>query len=255
MKAGANAERHEFRDFTEAHYRRLLRSAKKKFIFEKFGSSTTKPHVLWRHDVDLSVHRAFRMARIEREEGAASTFFLLLHSEFYNLLEREIAKRIRLIVAMGHYIGLHFDPSFYGGRLQPDQIKRNLANEKRILEELVDKPVRAFSLHDPKPAILRALAKDKIAGMINVYGPEIRSRYTYCSDSNGYWRHERLADLLQESGHARLHVLTHPEWWTLKPMSPWDRVQRCVAGRASSVLRSYEQALKRDRRCNVGHSQ
>ena len=41
----------------------------------------------------------------------------------------------------------------------------------------------------------------------------VRHRYAYVSDSNGHWRFDRLPDVLENGGHERLHVLTHPEWW------------------------------------------
>jgi hypothetical protein len=252
MRAHRGAKRYHFSDFTEICYRQLVRSARERYRFERFGSSTNEPHVLWRHDVDLSIHRALRIAEIERKLGVRSTFFLLPHSEFYNLLERAIAVRVRQIAALGHDIGLHFDPSFYGPGLGTRGLEKKLAREKRLLEDLSGTAVRAFSLHDPKPAVVRALSRDRIAGMINVYGAKITTQYQYCSDSNGFWRHRRLADLIAHGGHPRLHVLTHPEWWVPAPMSPWKRMQRCVSGRADYVVQLYNRSLSKDNRLNLG---
>jgi len=241
-----------FAEFTEKGYASLIRTVREGYRFEPFGTRESRPHVLWRHDVDLSVHRALRLAEIERGEEVSSTFFFLLHSEFYNLLERGIMSRVRKIAALGHHIGLHFDSSFYQNGPGLRAIERRLAGERRLLEDVVGKRVRAFSLHDPKPAIVRLLSLDRIAGMINVYGPAIRTQYEYCSDSNGYWRHSAPADLVAPARHQRLHVLTHPEWWVPVAMSPWRRMQRCVSGRAEFVVRFYNRALARDRRHNVG---
>jgi hypothetical protein len=49
-------------EFTEAAYRRILQAAKGHYRFERFGTSSAEPHVLWRHDIDISVHRALRIA-------------------------------------------------------------------------------------------------------------------------------------------------------------------------------------------------
>ena len=46
------------------------------------------PHVLWRHDVDVSVHRALGARAHRGRAGVRSTWFLSLHSPFYSLLER-----------------------------------------------------------------------------------------------------------------------------------------------------------------------
>ena len=40
--------------------------------------------IIWRHDIDMSVHRAYSLAKLERGLGVKSTFFILPHSEFYN---------------------------------------------------------------------------------------------------------------------------------------------------------------------------
>ncbi len=63
----------------------------------------------------------------------------------------------------------------------------------------------------------------------------LRTKVPYCSDSNGYWRHHRLEDVLHEATDAQLHVLTHPELWQDTVMSPKERVYRCIAGRADKT--------------------
>ena len=84
------AKRYNFSDFTEKHYITLIKLAKKKYLFEPFTTKTEEPHVLWRHDVDSSVHRALKLAKIEKKLGVKSTYFLRLHSEWYNLFEKEV---------------------------------------------------------------------------------------------------------------------------------------------------------------------
>ena len=90
-----------------------------------------------------------------------------------------------------------------------------------------------------------------VAGMVNVYCAEIRSRFTYVSDSNGIWWRGRLGDILQ-NGPDKLHVLTHPEWWTPEAMSPRERIARCIDGRARSQHVVYDQFLMEFMRPNVG---
>ncbi len=242
----------KFVDFTVASYRKLLSSAAKRYSFEFFGSSCTTPHVLWRHDVDLSVHRALKLAEIESRMGVRSTYFFLLRGDFYNLLEIEVTRRAQRIVELGHRAGLHFDPKCYPECTSPEMLKFKVRWEKRVLENVLSAPVGAFSLHDPSPQSLNFFSCDRIAGMTNAYGKSIRQSYEYCSDSNGYWRHERLMDVLTKGDSSNLQVLTHPEWWVPTPMSPWQRIIRCVDGRAKRVLSNYDNALKRDGRVNLG---
>src|SRR5947208_11960648 len=96
-------------DFTEEHYRAILTATRRRYSFASFDERPDTPHVLWRHDVDLSPHRALAIARLEADAGVLSTYCVLLHSEFYNLLEAGITERIREIVRLGHRLGLHFD--------------------------------------------------------------------------------------------------------------------------------------------------
>ena len=102
------AKQYNFSDFTEKHYVTLIKLAKKKYLFEPFTTKTDEPHVLWRHDIDSSVHRALKLAKIEKKLGVKSTYFLRLHSEWYNLFEKEVYDKINDIIKLGHYIGLHF---------------------------------------------------------------------------------------------------------------------------------------------------
>lgn len=232
-------------DFTENSYREMLSIAKSKWRFVDYQNHNIDGRsLLWRHDVDISIHRALRLAVIEHEEGIASTFFLMLHSAFYNLLEPAIAYRVESILALGHTIGLHFDPSFYGDRISSKaQLLDFLECEKNILESCFRVPVAAFSWHNPTVGGWLSMDDDHCAGMVNAYGASVRNRYTYVSDSNGIWRHGRLRDVLESGKDEKLHVLTHPEWWQKSPISPRERVFRSVEGRANNTLRGYDKIL------------
>ena len=234
-------------DFTEDAYRRALSSAKTSYSFEPFGTNSTERHVLWRHDVDASVHRAARLAGIEAEEGLRATYFLSFHSSFYNLLERPVLEAARALPASGHWLGLHFDSTFPGHGDIADRITREAAQ----LADLLETPVIAFSFHNP--GLVNddlACDDDTLVGLVNAYGRNIRERYRYVSDSNGYWRHERLFDVLEEAPTC-LHVLTHPEWWQDDPHPPRDRIVRCVDGRADATLREYDALLEAAGRENL----
>ena len=228
-----------YEDFTESAYRDLIRLAKRRYRFLAFPEYRSAPagSVLWRHDIDFSVHRALALARIEAEDGVRSTFFVNLHSRFYNALEPEIADLVREIVALGHDLGLHFDPSFYAGGRKP--LDHALATERALLEDVFETPVRAFSFHNPA---LEGWAdeRDEIAGMVNAYGAYLRERYVYRSDSHGRWRDPPLAEVVAAGEAERLHVLTHPEWWVPEPMSPRERVTRCIDGRAAAQHARYD---------------
>ena len=237
-----------YAQFTEAGYRELLRLAKGRYAFRSFRDYRDAPAgtVLWRHDLDFSVHRALAVARIEAAEGVHATHFLLLHSGFYNALEAEVAERVREIVSFGHDLGLHFDPRFYDGRDLDDA----LARERALLEDLFATEVTAFSLHNPDIAGWSD-GRDEIAGMVNAYGSYLTQHYGYASDSNGYWRFAPLDEVLVRDNEERLQVLTHPEWWVPEPMSPRERVARAIDGRARRQHARYDEIMKAMRRENV----
>jgi hypothetical protein len=236
--------------FTEREYRELVRLAKACYSFASFADHATAPawSVLWRHDLDFSVHRALALARIEADEGTRATYFVQLHSPFYNALEAEIAAGIREIVELGHELGLHFDPHFY----ERGAGEQELGRERALLEELFETPVSAFSLHNPSLNGWRD-DRDVVAGMVNAYGPFVSTHYAYASDSHGYWRHEPLAEVLEGAKHERLQVLTHPEWWVPEPLTPRDRVSRAIDGRAARQHSRYEEVIAQlQRRENAG---
>lgn len=254
LKVGESIMDYNFEDFTEDNYRKLLRLAKSHYHFITYEKFEEKgKNILWRHDIDFSVHRALKLAQIEAEENIISTYFIHLHNESYNAMELEVAKRIFEIIDLGHEIGVHFDPAFYSlMNKQMSQLEYYLSMEKEILEKIFNSEIKAFSFHNPDIGNWLKVEKNEIAGLINTYSPYIKEKYGYCSDSNGYWRFRRLADVLCEAQDEKLQVLTHPEWWVPESMSPRDRISRCIDGRAVNQHRWYDKLLKDMGRENIG---
>lgn len=247
----ADMVRADFAEFTETGYREVLERTADAYEFVRFDANPpARPHVLWRHDIDVSPHRALRMAAIEAEHGIVATYFVMLHSPFYNALEAEIRAKLSAIAGLGHAIGLHFDLSFHFSVGDPSGIETYLRSERQLLEDLVGAPVTALSLHNPE--IGNALQHDaeRYAGMVNAYSRRLTRDYTYVSDSNGYWRFRPLREVIEEAP-SRLHVLTHPEWWTPTAMSPRARMARAVEGRAHAVLAEYDSFLDLAGRRNI----
>lgn len=241
-----------FADFTEAGFRTLVRALKSGgYRFAGFGDAGKDRHAIWRHDVDFSMHRAVRLAEIEADEGVSATYFVNPHCTFYNPFEPEIVRLLERLQALGHEIGLHFDTEAYPVR---DWTKASLlpavARERALVEGLIGKQVRVMSWHNPGFSNLLTFDGIEIGGLLNAYAAPLRRDYVYCSDSNGYWRHEPMPAVIA-AGHPRLHLLTHPAWWTPEPMSPSDRIDRVLLGRARKVRADYDAALARGGRANV----
>ncbi|MFA5136556.1 MAG: hypothetical protein WC489_04140 [Patescibacteria group bacterium] len=244
--------KYNFDDFTSANYRRLLNLAKKNFSFiktDEIKKGMTDKSIFWRHDVDFSIHRAFKLAQIEHDAHVRTIYFIRLHSEFYNLFEKEIHALVSAIVSLNHDIGLHFDYTFYKIRNEKE-LTLHLKYEKNILEKLLGARIRAFSFHNPTEESYR-FGKYRYAGLINTYSSYFRHSFDYCSDSNGYWRFRRLEDVITDKSIHRLHVLTHPEWWQDSVLAPKERIKRSITGRAEKQEIVYDQALKDYGRQNI----
>jgi hypothetical protein len=70
---------------------------------------TTAPRAFWRHDIDVSLAAAAKMARFAKLAGVRSTFYLMARGEFYNPFSDEGADAVTEIAASGHRLGLHVD--------------------------------------------------------------------------------------------------------------------------------------------------
>lgn len=243
----------DWAEFTEAGFARLIEGLKAGgYRFVLFGEAAAGRQVIWRHDVDFSMHRAARLAAIEAESGVKATYFVNPRSDFYSLAEPEVAALATRIADAGHDVGLHFDPAAYGRRdWTLARLETAVARERQILELILDRPVRAMSWHNPDMSNLLQITDEEICSLINAYGGRYRSDFVYASDSNGYWRFKPMAEVIAE-GHERLHLLTHPGWWTPQPMSPSARIDRCIQGRAAAVRALYDSTLAAGGRENRG---
>lgn len=246
----------DFDEFTVSGYRELLQLAKAHYRFLSFpealaasGAPAANPQALWRHDVDFSVHRAARLAGIEAELGLRTTYFFMLRSSFYNLLEKAVLEKARQIVAAGHFVGLHFDFDCSKPVADAEQLAERISFECRIVEDTLETGLTALSFHNPDIGNASRFDQDRVAGLVNAYGAWAKP-WHYVSDSNGYWRFTPLRQVL-EAHPQRLHVLTHPAWWVDHPASPRDRIKRAIDGRAQSTAADYDRLLADNGRLNL----
>ena len=175
--------------FDLAHYRELLRSARAGgYRFAFFDSDPEAGIVLLRHDVDLTLDAALRMAELEAEEEASATYFLMTRSVFYNLASPEGRVAVGRLRELGHRVGLH--------AVHPDI----------DLDGRFD-PVLAW--HNPDPEYM----SERLDGIANVMEPRFFTPERYRSDSNQRWRHGCPHEDLAAGRFEWLQLLTHPEIW------------------------------------------
>jgi hypothetical protein len=175
--------------FTLDHYRELLDAARAGgYRFATFDAPPGRGDLFLRHDVDLSLDAALRMAELEADAGATATYFLMTESVFYNLASTEGVAALGRLRALGHRVGLH--------AVYPNA----------RLDERFD-PVVAW--HNPDPEYMSA----PLDGAVNVMQDGWFDPATYRSDSNQRWRSGCPHEELRSGAFAWLQLLTHPEIW------------------------------------------
>ena len=250
------SEQYNYCDFTEANYRTILERLLETYEFSRYDYkkiNSDRKIVLWRHDLDTSLLRAVKLAEIEKTYGIKSTYFVHLQSPGYNIYEPSQYKAIIEIIRGGHEIGLHFDYGFYSlhkSMNDRNEIEQCAVEEKEILEKLFGVKIKAVSFHNPVFNNILDIQDDYYGGMVNAYSKTISEKCRYCSDSYGYWRYDRLQDII-EQGYKKLNILTHPEWWTPNAMSPYERYKRLIEGRCNAMMDVYREMMKKSGRDNI----
>ena len=171
------------------HYRELLDAATVGgYRFTFFDEAPEPGDVLLRHDVDLSLYAALRMAELEADAGVPSTYFLMTQSVFYNLASPEGLRSLNRLRELGHRVGLH---AVWPGA---------------ELDERFD-PIVAW--HNPDPDYM----SEPLNGALNVMQAPYFDPDHYRSDSNHRWRHGCPHEALARGEFEWLHLLVHPEIW------------------------------------------
>ena len=207
--------------FDLAHYSELIAGAQAGgYRLAHFEGSPADGSVILRHDVDLSLDAALRMAELEHDAGAGATYFLMTESVFYNLDSTEGVAAIARLRELGHRVALH---AVYPNAPRDDRFD----------------PVVAW--HNPDPDFMRTPLAD---GRINVMQEPWFDPATYRSDSNQLWRSGCPHDELRAGAFPWLQLLTHPEIWayagetmgeTMRSMLEAEKVRRFEQLRADRI--------------------
>lgn len=219
-----NREKYHFDDFTLANYRRLVQMAVDKgfqFILHKDEFVPERKDVIWRHDVEFEPDIALKMAKIEAEIGVKATYFFQTHSGYYNLFSTHFTNTFREIAKLGHHIGLHFDCRYWGIN-DESQLNEFITFDKEVFEKTLGVKIDTFSFHNTTP-FTQSCLEYRYGGLVNVYAKFFKEHYNYCGDSLGYWRFDRLEDVLNNEDVQHLQVLTHDGNWSEEVLSPRKR--------------------------------
>jgi len=204
-----------------------------------------------RHDIDIDMEAAHRMARIEADLGVFSTYFLMLRSPVYNLFGRANFRYAQSILDMGHHLGLHYDEGF-----TPEKdydLNEWVEKEARVLSDLLKKEIAVVSFHQPGQRVLQN--EIKLLNFLNTYDKEDMSGITYYSDSNMQFRVDPFT-LMKDSSIQKLQILIHPVWWmgegaSLDTEQLWDRALKANFYRTQEQILATERAFGPARRIHL----
>jgi hypothetical protein len=175
--------------FDLAHYAELLDAAEAGGYRPAFFDHDPVPGDLFlRHDVDMSLEAALRLAELEAERGVAATYFLMTRSDFYNLDARAGDRAVARLRELGHRVGLHgvYPAARFDERFDP-----------------------VLAWHTPDPEWM----SEPVEGVVNVMQEPWFHVDRYRSDSNQHWRNGCPHDDLAAGEFLWLQLLVHPEIW------------------------------------------
>jgi len=230
-------------DFTFEGLAHLLTTIKSSgYEYRFFTPSALAPtgECILRHDVDLDLTLAVRVAEIEERLGARSTFFVLTTTDAYNPLSRAGRMAVSQILALGHRLGLHFDPTAWADSATP--VEKALLMESRILEDAFGVAIEAFSFH--RPGAYGSNGPLRVGAMVNAYSPCFTEDISYSSDSTGWWRYGSFLDSDSFARLTSVQLLLHPVWWTSgTPMHPGERLDQLVEERSRAFRATVVQTV------------
>lgn len=226
--------------FNFAHFAATLRAAHNAGYVMPFAREfAADPEVfdrilVLRHDVDYSLEYAVALARLEADLGVRSTFFVRLHSRFYDPTQPKQTKFVRQIAELGFEIGLHYEYATLGtdgGR------GAALARERNLLAALAETEICGASEHMP------AFHGRDVAGggrhitdeelveggfAYEAHGALFSEQLRYLSDSNQRWRTGCLHEAIGVN--PMLYCLIHPVWWVENAPEPPLLIERLRSG-------------------------
>jgi hypothetical protein len=202
--------------FTHSHYQETLeRYVAAGFAvtsFERYLNEPKKKHIILRHDIDMDMGAAQRMAELDAAAGVTSTFFFRVHATRYNLSSFDSMKFLKKLKAQGNELGLHFEPGL--GRALGEESEQFAERQKQMIEAIYGAPVLGLSTHEParadEPDLVDRMV-DKWNLKYHAYHPRFFKEMKYISDSSARWREGCFCQWVDKAD--QMQILTHPFWW------------------------------------------
>jgi len=238
-------------DFSYGYFRLILEVIKSNFELHllsqapRIPDTIRQPKLILRHDVDVSLKRALKMAEIENEFGVNATYMVITNSPLYCLDDKTSRDMFQQLITLGHEVGLHFDldDDERNSNCEISVIETKIYSACKQLEKIINLPVRSISFHRPMQAFLQGPLV--VCERINAYSQKLMVRYL--SDSKGCWRIGEPLLKLSRPDNSLIQLLIHPIWWSDEHLSPEDRLQEFfdteTQGQSPQYVKAFDIAL------------
>ena len=217
------------------------------FISLASKDNLPKKLLLLRHDCERDLSKALEMAIIEKNLNVKSTYFIRVHSEYYNLNLKESFEHIKEIENLGMEIGLHYEPRYYHdiGISFEDGIKCDV----KFLNNILKINIKSISAHQP---LLYPIDQNKLdqLKLVDMYTHPYLKKLKYLSDSGMNYRETSLNEFFHIFN--LVQFLIHPDFWNKSKELPWDvnlenlskKIKSNLDDLVSSEIKMYNNYIK-----------
>lgn len=173
-----------------------------------------KVNIFIRHDVDISIARTLRMARIEKEFRVYSTYFFRTRAEKYEF--EEAIPVIKQLHSDSFGIGLHYE-TLVAAEGDTSKAIKLFENDFERIREFA--PVNVVAAHGQKGYRNRDIWENVDKSKLKVSSAYDMKYDLYLSDAGGKRLRNRdgkyLFDRVYEAKPGQIvQVLIHPDWWS-----------------------------------------
>ena len=203
-----------------------------------------------RHDIEFSIDRALKMARIETDElGVTSTYTVQLRNNTYNALSQKNIEIIQEIKKLGHSVGLHQNPP----NMSDEKLIEYILKDIETLEHYYGFEVDRYAFHrcGSNPGILEKYVE--VPNKINCYAKEFfhyfqgevpeKLRAYYIGDSNHKWKYGYPLDF-DFSKIDKIQLLMHPYSWTKDGFDNYTNYLNLIRERNTELIESMNTETK-----------
>ena len=209
-------------NFSFNHYKNTLIFAKERgYIFSNFRTFEEEKNeayvILLRHDIDHSQLKALEFAKIERDLGIKSTYFVRVHSNYYNPYGFKVYTVLKKILDLGHEIGLHYENIDFAEVTNEDPCEI-IKKDKKILDIVLEKSIEGIAAHRDFNQVsnLDFWKKHDLKDFgfkYEAYEERFLRDILYISDSLGMWKTGKCMCHYIQKRIPRLYIVTHPCYW------------------------------------------